>query len=230
MSFISLAVRSGLSATLLMAVACGDDDSNNTTQKQDASTSPVKDAAVASGNDASSNTASDAGATGAPDHKTLRTFVDNVVTNQIVAKDPVVLSYFVPNTQANASPSLDDIKECLATQVGAVLGNGDVYPPTTALASGYRCRGDMAAVHQGVGGGANENLGISDAVFTAFINDIVNEAHAESLPQALLDKVSPVLLGLQGQIVDPARKDAGAVCYKGTVLNASGKCDVPDGG
>jgi hypothetical protein len=157
---------------------------------------PPADASTADAKDASREAEAAATPTLA-NHVGVVTLVQDAVTDQI-STNGVLYSYFAPNTTGGHQPSLDDIEECLAYQLGSIMGNGDVYPPTAPLADGYVCRASMMAIHQ--------PLDIPAPVFEEFVSALVVES-------AVLNIVLPVdtenqLLGLGAQIIDPDAPDA----------------------
>ena len=211
MKIRNLAIVGGLMVAAGMAtIACSGDDDDTTSPKLDAGTDGSTGTDAAPKLDAATDAApktdgGDGGPPAKPNHAAIYGFVKLVVTDQIEANAGAVLSYFVPNTATGASPSLDDIEECLAWQFGAVLGNGDSYPPVgadggvTTLADGYLCRADMMKVHAG--------LGIPGNVFDQFIGDITTEALQQTPPLTFTTAQTTAILGLRPQIVDPNAPD-----------------------
>ncbi len=189
--------------------ACGSfDDTSEPTATTDASTAK-KDSSVDAEVDA------DAGAS-LPNHAALISLVQSTFTDQLV-KNPIVYSYFVPNTQAGHSPTLADIQECLAYQLGAIMQNGDVYPPAAKLADGYTCRPDMTTIHQ--------SLDIPGPVFNELVSALVVESAVDNI--VLPADTETQLFGLASQIVDPNAPDA-ALGFGWQNLDAGG--DGGDGG
>jgi hypothetical protein len=137
-----------------------------------------------------------AAAVSLPTHAALVTLIQNTVTDQI-SMNGVLYSYFAPNNAAGHQPQLSDIEECLAFQLGALLGNGDVYPPAP-LADGYVCRASMMAIHQ--------SLAIPGPIFQEFVAALVVESAVENI--VLPVETETQLFGLSPQIVDPDAPDA----------------------
>ena len=205
MKIRNLAILGGLMVAAGMAtVACsGDDDDTSAPTDAGKDGSTVLDSGTKLDSSTGDAASSDAGTI--PNHAAVYAFVGNVVKNQILPGNAAVLSYFVPNTKVGDKPTLDDIEECLAYQFGAVLQNGDTYPPTapdggTLLASGYACRADMMTIHG--------RLGIPGDIFDEFIGDITAEAMVEGV--TFTTAQTTAIVGLKTQIVDTDAPDGAA--------------------
>jgi hypothetical protein len=207
MKIRNLAILGGLMIAAGMAtVACsGDDDDTSTATDAGKDGSTTLDSGVKSDSSTGDAASGDAGTI--PNHAAVLGFVQSVVTDQIEHNGGAVLSYFVPNTVTGHSPSLTDIEDCLAYQFGAVIGNGDTYPPSLAdggavdggapLADGYHCRADMSQIHQ--------PLGIPGDIFDQFVGDITTEAMLKGV--TFTSQQSGEILGLKQYIVDPNAPD-----------------------
>ncbi len=221
MKIRNLAILGGLMVAAGMAtIACSGDDDDDVTPVADGGTK------LDSGT-TTTDAAADTGTTSTvPDHATVLGFVQLVVQDQFPMQ-PDLLSYFGPNLQAGHTPSLPDIEECLAFQFGAVLGNGDVYPPTlpdggSAVTSGYPCRASMSAIHQ--------SLYIPGPLFNEFISAIVTEGMVKGF--AFTNAQTAAVLGLASQIVDAdaSTADGGVLAFGWQNTDAGTVSDAGDGG
>jgi hypothetical protein len=223
MKIRNLAILGGLMVAAGMAtVACSGDDDDNSSPVADGG---AKDTGTTNPLDAAADTGTPSAI---PNHAAVLGFVDLVVNDQIVKNGGDVLSYFVPNTLPGASPSLPDIEDCLAYQFGAVLGNGDSYPPTaladggSPLTSGYKCRASMSEVHQ--------SLYIPGPIFDQFIADIITEATLQGL--SFTTAQTNAILGLKPQIIDAdaSTADGGVLAYGWQLDAGSTPSDAGDAG
>jgi truncated hemoglobin YjbI len=211
-TFARLAFLGGTLAIFFGVARCGGDDSSSlggatgshgTTGSSDSG----HDGTVAS-NDNNGGSANNGGGSDAPvdtgpplydrlgGHDGIANLVDAIVANEITDTD--IASYFVPNEQPDASPTVADIKECLVTQLEAAGGGPVVYP--TKLLDGYQCRA-MKAAHAG--------LHIGNGTFDKFIVLATGALKAQSVATQDVNDVVAILVGTKSDIVDPLAPDGG---------------------
>src|SRR5262245_39110496 len=116
----------------------------------------------------------------------IRAFLEQKAVPAILA-DPELAPFF---THLTESPG--DIEDCLARLLDHDLG-GPSAKNGTVTATGHVCRSSMSDVHH--------DMGISDHVFTHFIEVVGREAAAAGVSAADIDAIAKRLETYRGSIV-----------------------------
>lgn len=116
--------------------------------------------------------------------------VDDAVAGLLA--DPKEAPYFAKVGQPGHD-SVDRLKACLRLQFNAVFGGPYSYPgPVQADGKSQMCE-DMGTVHA--------DIGIPGCVFDQFITDLAAVLKADGVPDAYIQRVAPIVVGLKPSVV-----------------------------